>query len=477
MPETAAARPPVSVIRPALELAWAIAKFGSQARPPLPVPGRLRPIMRVARLPDRMLETVRQVLDDDAGFRERVVAAADESVLGRPSWLWLIRPQGWEAELEGLVEEAAGAESEGRKRREALATARRLAELESTVQRLQAELVALKAVNDELRDAAAQQRKDKRAQESEAGDLRRRLKEAATEIERLNALNEQLEARVAGHGAELTRVAVERGADAQQVTALREELRASVDRAEEAVLRAQLAETEVSTLNVRLARAEAGARALVEVIAGRPGPVAPAAAQEPVSSQEPGAEGPDGGGVAGSVSEPTAAATGARGVKGTHRRRRVPVRLPPATFEDSPEAAAHLVRVPKVLLAVDGYNVTLTSWPSLELAEQRRRLVDSLGELVMRAGTEVLVVFDGVDDGNRLQPAPALRGRLRVQFSPSEVEADDVIIHTLQAVPPARPVVVATNDRQVRESASALGANVISVDQLLAVVGRHTPLG
>jgi predicted RNA-binding protein with PIN domain len=152
--------------------------------------------------------------------------------------------------------------------------------------------------------------------------------------------------------------------------------------------------------------------------------------------------------------------------------------LPPATFEDSPDAARHLVRVPGVALVVDGYNVTLSSWPGADLPMQRRRLVDSLAELAIRAGTEVLVVFDGVDDGNRLQLPASVRGRMRVRFTASEVEADEVIIALVDSMPVHRPVVVATNDRRVRDDAARKGANVITVDQLLAAIGRgSSPTG
>jgi len=456
------------MLRPALELAWAVAKVGSQGRPPLPVPGRLRPIMRVARLPDRMLETVRQVLESDDKFRERVVAAAtDETVLGRPSWLWLVRPEGWESELEGLVEEAAGEETKQREKREAQAAAKQLAEVRSALQRAQAELVALKAVSDELRGAAAQRRKDDRAHEDELRDLRSQLHAARSEIEQIRSVNEELGARIDSRSAELSEASEQRVADQHLLTDLREQLEAARERAEEAESGARQAEEQVSQLRARLARAEAGARALADDIGGitetsdrtrgDAGESAPGDAVQPVPGDD--------------------AATGARPTSAQpSRRRRTPLPLPPATFEDSPEAAAHLVRRAKVLLAVDGYNVTLTSWPSLDLAEQRRRLVDSLAELVMRAGTEVLLVFDGTDRGNRLQPPPAVRGKLRVEFSPSEIEADDVIIGAVDSVPPERPVVVATNDRRVRDSTSYLGANVISVDQLLAVLGRG-PVG
>jgi predicted RNA-binding protein with PIN domain len=158
-------------------------------------------------------------------------------------------------------------------------------------------------------------------------------------------------------------------------------------------------------------------------------------------------------------------------------RGRTPLRLPPALFDDSVEAAAHLVRVSGVLLLVDGYNVTLSSWPDLELSAQRRRLVDALAELVMRVGASVRVVFDGAARGNRLQPPAAVRQRMVVEFSPSEVEADEVIVAAVDDLDPTRPVVVATNDRRVRQEVLERGANVISVDQLLAVLGRFRSAG
>jgi predicted RNA-binding protein with PIN domain len=130
------------------------------------------------------------------------------------------------------------------------------------------------------------------------------------------------------------------------------------------------------------------------------------------------------------------------------------------------------VRQPGILLVVDGYNVTLSSWPGLELPDQRRRLIDALAELTSRAGTTVHVVFDGVDQGGRLRPPPVARRRLRVGFSPSEVEADELIIDLVERLEPARGVVVATDDRRVRDEVGRRGANVISVTQLLAVLGR-----
>jgi predicted RNA-binding protein with PIN domain len=143
-------------------------------------------------------------------------------------------------------------------------------------------------------------------------------------------------------------------------------------------------------------------------------------------------------------------------------------------FEDSREAAEHLVRYPGVVLLVDGYNVGLAAWPKLPVAEVRRRLVDALGELVARTGAEVHVVFDGAEGADAGAGGGSTRAGVpvRVRFSPPEVEADEVIIDLARSLPNARPVVVATSDRRVRDEVRALGARTISSAQLLGVLGR-----
>lgn len=157
------------------------------------------------------------------------------------------------------------------------------------------------------------------------------------------------------------------------------------------------------------------------------------------------------------------------------RARRRPTPLPPAVLDNSPEAAEHLVRVPGVLVLVDGYNASLAYRPDLPVPELRRRLVDALDELAARTGADVLVVFDGAEvagDG----PTNRSGGRrrvARVRFSPPEIEADDVILAMVDDVPFSRAVVVASDDRRVREGADERGANVISTGQLLAALRRE----
>jgi predicted RNA-binding protein with PIN domain len=147
--------------------------------------------------------------------------------------------------------------------------------------------------------------------------------------------------------------------------------------------------------------------------------------------------------------------------------------LPPAIFEDSPEATLHLLRVPRMLLLVDGYNVSIEAWPGRPISDQRRHLVDALAGLSARTGVEAQVVFDGAEQAEPRAVGAPPRSAVRVRFSPPDVDADEVLIELIDLLPPDRPVTVATSDRRVQDAARQRGANVISTAQLLrAITGR-----
>jgi predicted RNA-binding protein with PIN domain len=158
------------------------------------------------------------------------------------------------------------------------------------------------------------------------------------------------------------------------------------------------------------------------------------------------------------------------------RTRRVPLPLPPAVLDDSVEAAGYLVRLPEVVLLVDGYNVSLQTWPGVELPEQRHRLVSAVAELVMRTGVSAMVAWDGSDQEAFPAPTGVARSAVRVVFSTPGEDADEVIIDQVDRLPPDRPVVVATDDRRVQTEVRRRGANVISTAQLLGVLKRG-PVG
>jgi predicted RNA-binding protein with PIN domain len=154
------------------------------------------------------------------------------------------------------------------------------------------------------------------------------------------------------------------------------------------------------------------------------------------------------------------------------RPRRVPARLPPAVLEDSAEATEFLVRLPDVLLLVDGYNVSKAAWPDCTLEDQRERLAVALDTLHARTGVHPLVIFDGVAAGGPPPGTVPISRATRVRFTDSGVEADDVVLDLVDDVAPARPVVVASSDRRVQAGARARGANVLSTAQLLAALRR-----
>jgi predicted RNA-binding protein with PIN domain len=134
------------------------------------------------------------------------------------------------------------------------------------------------------------------------------------------------------------------------------------------------------------------------------------------------------------------------------------------------EAAEYLLRIPSVLLLVDGYNVSNAIWSGLPLPDQRTRLIDALGELHARTGAAVQIVFDGaVGQGPWVAGG---RQAVQVRFSPPEVEADDVLVEVIAGEPPGRVVVLATSDRELRDRARRLGANLLRAGQLSAAMHR-----
>lgn len=153
------------------------------------------------------------------------------------------------------------------------------------------------------------------------------------------------------------------------------------------------------------------------------------------------------------------------------RVRREPVALPGGMFDDTVEAAEHLLRTPGATLVVDGYNVTMEGWPELGAAAQRRRLVVALSDLAARTSTLVELVFDGAEVEPLTVPAPT-RPLVRVRFSDPGVEADDVVIDLVGRIPAATPVIVASSDNRVRAGSRRWGANLIHARQLVDVLRR-----
>ena len=140
-----------------------------------------------------------------------------------------------------------------------------------------------------------------------------------------------------------------------------------------------------------------------------------------------------------------------------------------------PAALDRALALPNAHLVVDGYNVTKTGYPQLELVAQRDRLVRDLGLLAARTSAEVTAVFDGAAVTARGGQVRA-RG-VRVLFSAAGVIADDVVRDVVAAEPVGRPLVVASSDREVADSVRASGAHTVSSAVLVERLARRSSPG
>ncbi len=441
-------------------------------QPPIPAPTPLRPFLRFQKLPPAALAPLRRVVESDDEFRDRVAVVANDELVDRAPWLWIHRPEGWEDELLTLWDAHQAAEEVGAAERAERSAQKRLDAAERAARRAQADLAAARAELDRERAA---RRDAETARAAGEGRTRQLDVELGGARRRLSAAEEQqaaLQARVAELEAELQRRPEETAVAAAEPVEVLESVESveSFDEREPApavepvvvtaaapvadpvALAAALGEASAAT--VRLAEAlDAARRSLVG-----PDPT-PADASDPTDPNSAPLRRID-------IDSPETAHSSVG--------RRRAVALPVGLLSDSPEAALHLLRVPNMLVLVDGYNVAKLAWPGAALPEQRRRLLDLLVELTARHPVDVLVVFDGSDvTGSRHG------GRhVRVAFSPNGVTADDVLVEHVEQTPPDRPVLVVTSDRALGESVRARGANVVRTPQFLATAHRRpgTPM-
>ena len=472
-----------ALLRPVLELAFDLAAIGARSTPAVDPPRGVRPFLHFAKLPDNALAAVRRALDDDDGFRARVAGLADEAELGRAGWLLVQRPDGWAEELASLT---ATADAEARAafdEQEERSALRRLGYAEKATQRATETAVRARAELGAANAELTTERRARRAAHDEASRLTRRVEslEGERDSARRKAAASASEAERAH--ADVARLRAELAAARAALGALEAEAKAEALRAEAARLRTEACGrpasgpgsspafgpavgpapaaavpgvpegggTDVAVVARAVAAAATAAAALGQALGEASAALAPSLGLQDGS-----------GGVA-------AGSTAATARPRPPRRR--PAVLPPAVFDDTTEAAAHLVRAPGALVLVDGYNAAKALWPDVPASELRERLVDALSELVARTGASIHVVYDG-DDVALPQSRPVSRQGVRVSFSPPDVEADDVILDLIGTIPLDRPVVVATTDRRVQDGSRQRGANVISSAQLAAVMGR-----
>lgn len=449
--------PAVSVsddqLRPALELAFAVALAGTRLRPPVPPPAPLKAYLKFQRLPASALPVVRRVVEDDEEFRRRTAGIATPDLAGELGLVWLTRPDGWEDVVDRLAQAAAEADRAAEDEQRAQRAERRREAAEQAAARAKAELVALRIEVE--REKTRRHDAERRVADLQRDALaaRRRAEQAETEA----------------------RATKERGANAVSA--------ADAAHAAKRELTARVAELEAVLEDALASRVAAEQRAAdIERLGLGSAPAGPApelgraahALQETALALRQLAGALDATGVAlGEPARPRHHEHAERAVRrpgaaNGRTPRRTPLAIPGGLFGDSEAAATHLIKQPNVTLLVDGYNLAKLGWPGLPLEHQRVSSLDALEGLVRRTGVRTIVMFDGADI-----PATTARRRLvRVRFSPADVTADDAIRDLLGDLPVDQPVIVATNDQAIVRDVRAAGANVISSDQLLALARR-----
>lgn len=147
-----------------------------------------------------------------------------------------------------------------------------------------------------------------------------------------------------------------------------------------------------------------------------------------------------------------------------------PSQLPARVRLDTREGAMELL-APGRRVLVDGYNVTRSHKPELMLEQQRRWLTNGLASLATRNRVDVTVIFDAHADG-----APGGRGRagrrrrVTVAYSMPGITADDELVLAVEALPTDAPVIVVTDDRELRERLEALGVDLLHTAALVWVL-------
>lgn len=292
---------------------------------------------------------------------------------------------------------------------------------------------------------AGRQEAQARDAEDRIARLRDKLRAVREERDVLRRRAEGAEARAARAEADVEQLRADASGRDEAIAALRAELAVAAEERARAVARAERrADAEVARLREELAalrREEEDRRQLAKRRAAEE----QAAAREETRQR----------------AAARAAARDAGSVKLVPGR---PSQLPRGVRPETTEAARLLLHRGRLVL-VDGYNVTLQHQAGLELELQRAWLVRVAGALAASRGIEPIVVFDGARSG-RGRPATGARG-VEVRFTGVGTTADDEIVLAVEGTD--RPVVVVSDDRELRARVAVGGADVVGTRAFLGV--------
>ena len=358
-------------------------------------------------MPTGALGQLRRAIDADPEFRRRVAETAEPGLVDEIGWEWLRRDDGWEQRVSEMAAMADAASAQASADSAARRAERKREAAEQAAVRARTELVALQ---DRLDAATAQVTAE-------------RARAAAGRAEAETARSDLAGARVAARHAN--------------------------DRAEAARARLETVEEERDALAKRAAEAERQRDALLAERAERGGAgVSPA-----------------------EVTELRDLATSARrladrlaDIVDVAPAERVPLAVPGSVARDQRKTAEFLLRAPGAVVIVDGYNVAKLGWADDDLAGQRSSCIALAETVTRRLGSEIVVVFDGA---GVVGAHAGKRRTVKVLYSHPPEIADDVIRARAAATPLDRPVIVVTNDQQVRRDVQAVGSNLLTSEAFL----------
>ena len=340
--------------------------------------------------------------------------------------LWLARPEGWRAELD------------------------RLLALHAELRLYEVSLARHKSELDKLRDSP---RKDQAKQDK----TRKKAEQAKSQLQKEQTEKQQLERQVREQAEELSEA--------------REQIRHSKSEAEEmASLRRQCdkLQKDLTKRQQHISKLEKELRKLRQ-------------------AAMPEAE-----------SKPVARRTGYKRkdhikLDPAQLEPRQPIVLPMGTNSLS-ETAAHFYMRQAAVVIVDGYNFIFCGWqqetesltykgknhqpkpdpsksPGLEV--YRNRLIDNCARVFAAHKRYALEHFSIIFDSsfpNLAMSSPPASG-VDVLFTQRTTDADSEIVDRIRQYPNNKPLVVVTDDMELRIRCKALGATIMSVTQLLRIFG------
>lgn len=134
-----------------------------------------------------------------------------------------------------------------------------------------------------------------------------------------------------------------------------------------------------------------------------------------------------------------------------------PSRLPGGVAPDTVQAARALLH-PRIVLLVDGYNVTRQHAGHLPLEQQRTWLRTAVTAVQTRVDVEAHLVWDGSGDRATSQR----RGRLTEHWTSREWLADDDIVFLVEGLDDDQAAVVVTDDRELRDRVRARSVDLLA---------------